>query len=158
MLAPNATRYRAFLCYSHKDRAWGDWLHKTLEKYRVDRDLVGRETATGKVVRTLRPIFRDRDDFASGPSLKEATIKALDASDFLIVVCSPNSAASGYVNEEIKLFKAMGRAERVIAFIVEGEPGDPVRNCFPPALRFAVGSDGALLTTPEEPIAADARE
>ena len=52
----------------------------------------------------------------------------------------------------------MGRAERVMAFIVDGEPGDPTRDCFPPALKFVVGSDGVVMTTPEEPIAADARE
>ena len=34
-------KYRAFISYSHKDRAWGDWLHKALEGYRVPGRLVG---------------------------------------------------------------------------------------------------------------------
>jgi hypothetical protein len=37
----------------------------------------------------LRPIFRDREDFAAGPSLSEQTLAALEASQFLIVICSP---------------------------------------------------------------------
>jgi tetratricopeptide (TPR) repeat protein len=150
-------KYKAFLSYSHRDKNWGEWLHRALENYKIDKDLVGRETAVGPVPKTLRPIFRDRDDFAAGHSLTEQTLAALDASQFLIVVCSRNAAKSQYVNEEIRRFKALGRAERLIAIIVDGEPGDAERECFPPALRFKIGADGAITEEREEPIAADAR-
>ena len=128
-------KYRAFLSYSHRDKAWGKWLHAALEGYRIDKDLVGRETPAGPVPKTLRPIFRDREDFSAGHSLTEQTLAALEASQFLIVLCSPNAAQSKYVNEEVRRFKAMGRAERVIPVIVDGEPGDPARECFPRAHR-----------------------
>ena len=150
-------KYRAFLSYSHRDTAWAKWLHRALEAYRIDKDLVGRETAHGLVPKTLRPIFRDRDDFPAGHSLTEQTLAALEASQFLIVICSPNAAQSTYVNEEIRCFKALGRAARVINVIVAGEPGDPERECFPPAVRFKVGADGAITEEREQPIAADAR-
>jgi eukaryotic-like serine/threonine-protein kinase len=149
--------YRAFLSYSHRDKAWADWLHGALEAYRIDDHLVGRETPAGVVPKTLAPIFRDRADFAAGHSLTEQTLAALSTSQFLIVICSPHAARSEYVNEEIRRFKDMGRAARVIAIIVDGEPGDPQRECFPPALRFKLGADGALTDEREEPIAADAR-
>jgi hypothetical protein len=58
-------RYRAFLSYSHQDTAWGKWLHGVLEGYRIDKDLIGRVTAAGVVPKTLRPIFRDREDAVS---------------------------------------------------------------------------------------------
>ncbi|WP_108513712.1 TIR domain-containing protein [Bradyrhizobium algeriense] len=151
-------RYRAFISYSHKDTGWAKWLHRELEKYRVDRDLVGRETATGKIPQNLRPIFNDRDDFASGHSLKEATTLALDSSEFLIVICSPRSAASLHVNEEIRLFKILGRSSRIIPIIIDGEPNHPELECFPPALKFEVLSDGQVSEIPVEPVAADARE
>src|SRR5262245_35081646 len=131
-----AIRDRAFLSYSHRDRAWGKWLHSALESYRIDKDLIGRETPIGPVPKTLRPIFRDREDFSAGHSLTAQTIAALEASQFLIVICSPSAAQSKYVNEEVRRFKMLGRAERVIPVIVEGEPGDPTRECFPPALGF----------------------
>lgn len=150
-------KYRAFLSYSHRDKAWGKWLHGALEGYRIGKDLVGRNTHVGPVPKTLRPIFRDREDFSAGHSLTEQTIAALEASQFLIVLCSPNSAQSPYVNEEVSRFKAMGRGERVIALIVGGEPGHPERECFPAAVRFAVGREGGLTDEREEPIAADAR-
>jgi len=120
-------KYRAFLSYSHRDTAWGKWLHAALEGYSVDKDLIGRKTAAGPIPRTLCPIFLDREDFAAGPSLPEQTIAALEASQFLIVICSPNSAQSKYVNEEIRRFRALGRGHCIIPVIVGGEPHDPER-------------------------------
>ena len=35
-------KYWAFISYSHQDKAWGDWLHKALETYRVPKRIVGR--------------------------------------------------------------------------------------------------------------------
>jgi hypothetical protein len=152
-----AFKYRAFLSYSHRDAAWGKWLHAALERYAVDKELVGRKTPAGPIPKTLRPIFRDREDFAAGPSLPDQTIVALEASQFLIVICSPNSAQSKYVNEEIRRFKALGRTQNIIPVIVDGEPHDPKKECFPPALAFRIGPDGTLTGEREEPIAADAR-
>src|SRR5205085_5405990 len=144
--------YRAFLSYSHRDKAWADWLHRALERTKIDKDLVGRHTAAGPVPATLRPIFRDRDDFSAGHSLTEQTLAALKASQFLVAICSPNAARSPYVNEEIRYFKAMGGADRIIPLIVDGEPGDPARECFPRAIRFKLNPDGTIGTEAEEPI------
>jgi tetratricopeptide (TPR) repeat protein len=150
-------KYRAFLSYSHRDKAWADWLHVALEKFRIDPDLVGRASPAGAVPRHLRPIFRDREDFSAGHSLTEQTLAALAGSQFLIAICSPNAAKSHYVNEEIRHFKAIGRGAQVIAIIVGGEPGDAEQECFPPALRVKIAPDGTPTDEPEEPIAADAR-
>jgi hypothetical protein len=119
--------------------------------------LVGRDTPAGPVPKTLRPNFRDREDFAAGHSLTAQTLAALEASQFLIVLCSPNAARSKYVNEEIRRFKAMGRGAYVVPVIVDGEPGDAERECFPPALWYRVDAEGALVGEPEEPLAADVR-
>jgi hypothetical protein len=152
-----AFKYRAFLSYSHRDTAWAKWLHRALEGYRIDKDLISRVTACGPIPKTLRPIFRDREDFSAGYSLSEQTVAALEASQFLVIICSPNAARSQYVNEEIRRFKVLGGGARVIPVIVDGEPGDPDYECFPPAIRFRLSADGALTDEREEPIAADAR-
>jgi tetratricopeptide (TPR) repeat protein len=150
-------KYRAFISYSHRDTPFARWLHSALERYRVDGDLAGRKNSTGTLPKSLRPIFRDREEFSAGHSLTEQTLAALDASQFLIVLCSPNAAISKYVNEEVRHFKANGGASRVIPIIVDGEPSDAQRECFPPALRFKLGPDGVLTDQAKEPLAADAR-
>lgn len=153
----DARRYRAFISYSHRDETWARWLHSALERTTIDRDLVGKETRVGAVPKSLRPIFRDREDFSAAASLAEQTRDALNASEFLIIVCSPNAARSLHVNEEIRFFKAAGNSDRVLPIIVSGEPGHPELECFPKALRHKVRPDGSLTREVEEPIAADAR-
>ena len=159
----SAFRYRAFISYSHRDQAWADWLHKALETYRVPSRLVGMQTAAGTVPRRLAPIFRDRDELASATDLGRKVNEALGQSDSLIVICSPRSATSPWVNEEVLAFKRLGRSERVFCLIVDGEPnaselpGREAEECFAPALRYGLGNDHALSDERTEPIAADAR-
>src|SRR6476659_9558780 len=98
MADPISLEYRAFISYSHADTSWAKWLHRGLEGFRIDKDLAGRETATGMIPKTLQPIFRDRDDFVAGDTLSEQTEAALDASQALIVISSPVAAKSYYVN------------------------------------------------------------
>ena len=158
MAEPVALKYRAFISYSHADTSTAKWLHRGLESFRIDKDLVGRETATGTIPKALRPIFRDRDDFTAGHTLTEQTLAALDASAALIVICSPASAKSHYVNEELRLFKSRHKERPVVPLIVDGKPGDPELDCFPPALKFKLDAKARITNKPVEPLAADARE
>ncbi|MGO9174139.1 MAG: tetratricopeptide repeat protein [Rhodomicrobium sp.] len=157
MHAPLPFTYKAFLSYSHADTAWAKWLHNRLEGFPLS-GLGGRETALGPVPKSLRPIFRDREDFSAGHSLTDQTIASLDASAALIVLCSPASASSHYVNEEIRLFKSRHPGRPVIPLIVDGSPGGGALECFPPALRFELDADGAVTDRPSQILAADLRE
>jgi len=105
----------------------------------------------------LHPIFKDREELSASGSLGEAITTALERSTALIVVCSPASAASTWVNEEVRTFKAMHGPSRVFAVIAAGEPGHADNECFPPALRFTLDKDGKVTDKPAEPIAADLR-
>src|SRR5262245_9071431 len=158
MAAPVEFRYRAFISYSHADTKWANWLHGRLESFRIDKDLIGRQTAMGLIAKTLRPIFRDRDDFTAGHSLSEQTLAALDASAALIVLGSPDAAKSHYVNEEVRLFKHRHPDRPIIPIILDGKPGDPACECFPPALKFEMAPDGAITDRPADLLAADVRE
>jgi hypothetical protein len=117
---PAGIKYRAFLSYSHADTAWAKWLHKSLEGFRIDTDLAGRDPPPGPGPKTLRPIFRDREDFSGGHSLTDATVAALDASAALIVICSPVAATRPAVNEEVRLFRSRHPQRPVIPVIVDG--------------------------------------
>ena len=120
MSAPVPLKYRAFLSYAHADLGWAKWLHSRLEGFSIDADLAARETVMGPVPKSLRPIFRDREDFSGGRALGDATIAALDQSAALIVLCSSVAATRPAVNEEVRLFRSRHPGRPVIPVIIEG--------------------------------------
>jgi tetratricopeptide (TPR) repeat protein len=160
----DASKYRAFISYSHRDSGWASWLHGSVEKYRPPKPLIGVVTARGEVPKRITPIFRDRDELPSATDLGALINAALANSACQIVICSPQAAKSKWVNEEILAFKRLGREDRILCLIIGGEPnatdmpGREEEECFPPALRFRLGPDGALSSARTEPIAADARQ
>jgi len=147
----NNYKYRAFISYSHRNERWAKWLHHALESYRVPRKLVGTSTGKGKVPARIRPVFRDRDDLSSAADLGDTVKHALADSENLIVICSPDAAASLWVNEEIRYFAALGRHQRIFCVIVDGQLSGPGQEatCFPTALA-EIGL--------QEPLAADVRK
>ena len=136
--------YVAFISYSHKDAAVGRWLHRKLEGYRLPKRLAGTQGEDGEVPARLTPIFRDRDELPAAGDLSEKVHAALAASRNLIVVCSPNSAASPWVAKEIETFRELHPDRAIFTAIVDGEPD----RCFSPA----------LLEGGAEPLAADLRK
>ena len=150
-------RYAAFLSYSHKDASIARWLQSALEGYRVPEDL-----CVGSGRERLAPIFRDEADLAGAASLSGAISLALEESSALIVIGSPAAAKSDWVDQEIVAFRKLGRADRILCLIVDGEPfatdrGEPERECFPRALRCAPDpATGA--TTRAEPLGVDLRK
>src|SRR5690348_15661484 len=121
-------RYWAFISYSHRDKAWGDWLHKALETYQVPARLVGRPGRDGPLPKRLYPVFRDREELPSSADLSNNINDSLTASRHLVVICSPRAAVSRWVNEEIIAYKRLGRADRILALVVDGEPNATARH------------------------------
>jgi hypothetical protein len=100
--------YDAFISYRHveKDRKWAEWLISALEGYRVPKSL----QAKGYPAR-LKKVFRDEDEMPASGDLNDQIKQALRASRFLIVVCSPYTPRSKWVEREIEIFKELGRHE-----------------------------------------------
>ena len=168
MVEPDATaqqfRYCAFLSYGHRDAATAQWLHESLEKYRVPNGLIGRVTGNGRIPARLMPIFRDRHELAAAGDLGREIRDALASSRFLIVLCSPAAAQSRWTGAEIDAFKKMRPDGCVLAAIIDGEPfasevpGREAEECFPAALRHAYDKRGRPTRKRAEPIAADFRD
>ena len=150
-------KYWAFISYSHQDELWASWLHKELEAYRLPRGVAGMEFRGEVVPRHLKPVFRDRDELAGASDLGVKLRRALEQSRTLIVICSEKSARSKWVGEEVRYFKSLGRADRVLCLIVSGEPYDDAMECFPKEIRFQLGADGQVSDEVAEPLAADVR-
>lgn len=147
-------RYRAFISYSHADARWARWLIRRLEGYKVPSRLVGTRGDHGVIGPTLGAFFRDREELTAAGDLGATIRAALAESDALVLVCSPAAARSRWVNAEIETFRANGRGDRVLCFVVDGDPGstDEASGCFPAAMR-TLDANGE----PTEPLAADAR-
>lgn len=151
-------RYKAFVSYSWADAQWGKWLLHAIETYRTPAALVGKDGAHGPVPARLQPLFKDREEEAAGASIGAAVDAALAASEFLIVLCSPRSAQSQWVNHEVAWFKTHRNPANILALIVDGEPGAGENDCFPRALTHRVNPDLTVSDEPvDAPLAADAR-
>lgn len=159
----NRPAYWAFISYSHKDSVEAKWLHQQIERWRLPVAIRAQVRPRFGEVSRLFPVFRDRDELPNSANLGQNLAQALDASRTLIVICSPRSAGSRWVNEEVLHFKRSGRADRIFPVIIDGAPnatdsGHPEQECFCPALRHPLGEDGQLDTSRwVEPIAADLR-
>lgn len=176
-------RYWAFISYSHQDNLairqdgsrdrvrWAEWLHHSLESYRIPEAFADRTTVDGEAMpKRFFPVFQDEKELPINSDLGGSIREALEQSRFLIVICSPRSAVSRYVNEEVRYFKQLGRGDQIFAVIIDGEPNAslglkagvlPERECFCPALRHPLNDEGeedlsALLD--QEPIAGDVRD
>jgi hypothetical protein len=156
-------KYWAFISYSHHDERWARWLHRALETYRIPKQLAPRAAAIGaELPNRVYPVFLDRDELSGGFDLSKRITNALEQSRFLIVICSPHAVASRYVQEEIDAFENLGREDRVLCLIVDGEPGasgrpeSGLQECLPAPVRTRRTPRGELV--PCEPLAADARK
>lgn len=152
-------KYWGFISYSHRDKRTVKRIQKKLESYRIPRNRVGTNSPVGVLPTRLRPFFRDEDALPMSPDLAEPIQSALRESRSLVVICSPRSAKSEYVNAEVLFFKRLSQDERYSCIIIEGEPRYPEISedeCFCDALRFQMGQDGELTETVVEPLAGNA--
>jgi tetratricopeptide (TPR) repeat protein len=160
----HALRYFAFMSYSHRDRKLAGWLQNELERFRVPAELVGRHTDHGIIPSRLSPIFRDRRELGAAADLGVEIREALATSRFLLVVCSPDAAASDWTNREIATFKRVRPDGCVLAVVVAGEPfasehpGQERDECLPPALRTRYDRRGRPTGKRADPLAADLRD
>jgi len=122
--------YKTFISYSHKDKSWGDWLHKQLETYSIPKSL---RAELPKIDKNLYPIFRDREELPGSADLGANISDALANSDTLLIICSPNSANSLWVNQEIIDYQKVSPNKPIIALIIDGnkDSSDQENYCFP---------------------------
>lgn len=151
-------RFKAFICYSHKNSKVASRLMRQLETYRFPSHLNRGGKKKPKAPKNLGKIFRDREELSASDCLDSKLLDAIKNSEFLIVICSPNSAKSLRVNEEITQFIKHRDSRNILCYIVEGEPqfgtatSSGERGCVAPALRKLYLQSGQI------PVAADARD
>ncbi|MBQ9313249.1 MAG: TIR domain-containing protein [Bacteroidales bacterium] len=130
--------YYAFISYKRENVQWAKWLHHKLEHYRLPANI---RKNNKDLPNKIRPVFQDSQEL-SGGLLSKSIENSLRQSKYLIVICSPLSAKSPWVNREVQTFIDFGREENIIPFIIDGTPFSSTeeKECFPPALLNLKGA------------------
>lgn len=151
-----SVHYNAFISYRHGplDSKIAAAVQKQLERFRVPKAIA---KATG--IRKIQRVFRDKDELGMVGELNENIEEALVNAEYLIVICSPATRGSIWVQKEIELFLKTHSPNRVLAVLADGEPEDVV----PELLRYREvemeDDDGVLHTikVPREALLCDYR-
>ena len=138
-------QYIAFISYRHRqpDQAVAIRLHKMLEHYNIPKNL----RSNGQ--KRLGKVFRDEDELPLSTDLGESIRTALENSEYLIAICTPEYQKSRWCMEELNSFIAMHGRDHVVAVLAEGTPEES----FPPQLLFTLDEDGSQKAI--EPLAAN---
>lgn len=138
--------YIAFISYRHLplDIATAKKLHKGIEHYVIPKEL--RQDGRKK----LGLVFRDQDELPISSNLSDNIREALDRSAYLIVICTPESAKSPWVQREIRYFLEHHDRDHVLAVLTDGTP----ESAFPELLTQRRAPNGDLLEQ-IEPLAAN---
>lgn len=121
-------KYKAFISYRHlePDMQAAEKLQKLLESYKPPKNI-------GKEKKNWR-IFRDVSELQTSSDLSEDIRNAIEDSEFLIVICSPEYTKSKWCMQELERFRELhnNTNKNIITLLVAGEP----RESFPELLQY----------------------
>jgi hypothetical protein len=125
--------YNAFISYSHaSDDKFAPALQDALQKF-----------AKPWYKKRNLEIFRDESSLSASPQLWNNIIKALDEAEYFILLASPLSENSKWVNKEVEYWLEHKSTDTILIALTDGEmKWDDENNCFlnpgnnslPPAL------------------------
>ena len=113
--------YNAFISYNHnpRDIRIASTLQHQLENYRVPRDVSTSGGLTG-----IDRIFLDTGELEVAGDLNKVICDVLEDTDYLIVICSPESKQSIWVRREIEYYLRNHTIDTILTVISDGEPFD----------------------------------
>lgn len=151
----------AAVSFTFDDAFWCDWLFREFDGLRVPRTLIRRPSRHGLPYPDRLSISPDPAD----PVQLENYAATLRTAQHLIVVVSPESGRSELIQEQMRVFRAAGGEERIVAVVVKGEPGSPIAEpaalsdveWMPQWLRWRYTAEGFAPAERTEPLVVDAR-
>lgn len=142
--------FKAFISYRHvpRDIAAAEALHTQIERYTVP---TGRKQNTSRS-RSKWKVFRDEEELRITNDLPQSIHEALDASEYLIVVCSPDAMHSKWVPLEIAHFLEHHDRDHVLTVVTAGDPEQML-----PVLLDRLSAEGYDTSRMNEPLYMDIR-
>ena len=137
--------YIAYISYRHTpvDMEAAIAIQHQIEHYHIPKKL----RKNGKA--RLGMVFRDTDELNISPDLSQSLREALDHSEYLIVLCSPQYKESVWCRQEITYFLEHHDMDHVLPILVNGDPYE----AFPDELLRRSVVDGKEVIS--EPLAAN---
>lgn len=152
----SAYHYNAFISYRRTahDMAVAKEVQHSLERFRVPAAI---RRATGR--ENINRIFRDQEELAITSDLSGRIEAALEASEYLIVICSPGYTESAWCLKELETFLRLRGPERVLCVLSEGEPPFVFPDILLHRTEELTAEDGSRVTVEvrKEPLACDYR-
>lgn len=156
-----ARQYAAFISYRHcpLDIAVAEKIHKSIERFRIPRDLRHEELKhpgsvftnwKGQPLESNLLVFRDREELPLSNDLTADIFEALDNTRCLIVVCTPDTPKSLWVRREISYFIEKHGRERIVTVLAAGTPEESI----PKEITTVYAEDGVTVIEEHEPLVA----
>lgn len=165
---PGTFEYVAFISYRHLpiDTEAAKLVQKAIENYRLPKGVnasKGGESSSNEGTskkessknRTLGKCFRDEDELAASHSLPEHIKKALAQSKSLIVICTPDTTGSIWVQREISEFISLHGRENVIPVLASGSSRESIPEILKSQETIVIGDE--TIEAEASPLAADLR-
>ena len=139
-------KYIAFISYRHLPLHMevATAIHRRIEHYIIPKGL--RKNGQKK----LGYVFRDQDELPLVGTLSDNIQYALDNSEYLIVVCTPETSESLWCLQEIDYFLQHHDRDHVLAILADGSPAE----AFPKELVEVRDENGEVISR-AEPLAAN---
>lgn len=114
-------KYDFFISYKHGnlDSKISGYLQKKLEGYKIPKEIKKR-CGKDKITR----VFRDKEELSVTVDLTQEIEEQLKNTEYLVVMCSPQSKQSVWVNREVETFLKYRGWEYILPVLIEGEPKD----------------------------------
>ncbi|MCR4690131.1 MAG: TIR domain-containing protein [Lachnospiraceae bacterium] len=148
--------YNAFISYKHAplDNKVAEAVHKGLERFHIPAKIRKKTW-----IKRINRIFRDKDELPITSDLTDTIANALAGSDYLIVICSPNTKESAWVPREIEYFLKNHSKKQIFTVLAGGEPIDVIPKILTSDEREVTDEAGnkQIVTIPVEPLSCDYR-
>ena len=114
-------KYDFFISYKHGklDSEIASYLQQQLEHYKVPKD-IRQKSKKDRISR----VFRDESELSASSDLSKDIEGRLADSEFLIVICSPDTKNSRWVDQEIRTFIKHRDRRNILPVLIKGEPED----------------------------------